>query len=109
MIRTALVACVATFLLTGCSVQVGTVGSLSQETVEQGISDALLTEIGHRPDGVDCPDPLDAKAGKSTRCVLTDQGMRVGVTATVTDVQGGTANYHVQVDNEPLPSSGWFG
>ena len=48
---------------------------------------------------------IAAEPGTSTRCVLTDQGMRVGVTATVTSVEGGTANYHVQVDDEPLGSA----
>ncbi|WP_191247504.1 DUF4333 domain-containing protein [Amycolatopsis deserti] len=77
MIRTALVACSAALLLAGCTVTVGATPSLSQETVEQGVSDVLLKEFGHRPDRVDCPGPVDAKPGNSTRCVLTGPDMRL--------------------------------
>ncbi|WP_017987543.1 DUF4333 domain-containing protein [Amycolatopsis methanolica] len=83
MFRAALVVCSA-LLLAACTVTVGTTRSLSQETVEQGISDTVLSMVGHPPEAVDCPDPLTAQPGNSARCVLTVGGKRYGVTATVT-------------------------
>ncbi|GAA3835142.1 MULTISPECIES: DUF4333 domain-containing protein [Amycolatopsis] len=107
MFRAALVVCSA-LLLAGCTVTVGATPSLSQETVEQGISDTVLRMVGHRPEAVDCPDPLAAQPGNTARCVLTDGGKRYGVTATVTAVANGGADYRIQVDDQPLENP-WFG
>ena len=47
MFGAVLVACCAGLLLAGCSVKVGTTGSLSRDTVEQGIAEALRKDVGH--------------------------------------------------------------
>lgn len=84
-------------LLTGCS------ASLAAEEVATEAENALEGQVGFRPDIV-CPEDVDAEEGASTRCVLTAAGdpTEYGVTVTVTGVDGGTATFDVQVDEEPL-------
>lgn len=86
--------------LPGCS-SGGQQQTISKQTVEQGIADALQKQVGDRPDTVTCPGPLKAEAGASERCQLTAAGLRYGVTATITSYQNGTANYQVKVDSQP--------
>jgi hypothetical protein len=78
-------------------------GVLEASTVEEGAADALEEQVGIRPE-VSCPDDLDAEVGASTRCTLTAPGdpTEYGVTVTVSSVDGDTANFDVQVDDQPL-------
>ena len=77
-------------------------GALSAEEVATGAEDALEQEVGIRPD-VTCPDDLEAEVGAEMRCTLTAEGVdgEYGVTVVITDVEGDTANFDVQVDEEP--------
>jgi Domain of unknown function (DUF4333) len=105
--KTALTVCCVAFALTGCSAKVSVTQekTLSQQAVEQGITDALTQQVGRKPDSVACPGPLKAEVGQSLRCVLTGDGVKYGVAATVTSFDSATnkANFHVQVDNQPMP------
>ena len=49
-------------------------------------------------------DALEAEVGAETRCTLTVDGddQEYGVTVTVTSVEGETANFDVQVDEDPV-------
>ena len=78
-------------------------GSLAADDVATGAEDALESEVGLRPD-VSCPDELEAEVGAETRCTLSVEGddAEYGVTVTVTSVEDDTANFDVQVDDEPL-------
>ena len=84
--------------LAGCGA-----GSLPADDVANGAEDALEAQVGARPD-VTCPDDLAAEVGAETRCTLTVDGddQEYGVTVTVTAVEGETANFDVQVDEEPV-------
>ncbi len=94
------VACAAV-TLTGCSASVTTEEpTLTKETLEQGITDALEEMAGQRPDSVECPGSLKAKVGESIRCELSAGTDRVGLTATVKSVKDGKAQYDVKVDDE---------
>jgi hypothetical protein len=77
-------------------------GSLSADEVATGAEDALEEEVGIRPD-ITCPDELEAEVGAEMRCTLTAEGVEgeYGVTVTITEVQDDTANFDVQVDEEP--------
>ncbi|MFD2092636.1 DUF4333 domain-containing protein [Blastococcus deserti] len=77
-------------------------GSLAADDVAEGAEDALEAQVGARPD-ITCPEDLDAEVGAETRCTLTVAGdeEEYGVTVTVTSVEGDTANFDVQVDEEP--------
>jgi hypothetical protein len=84
-------------LLAGCS------SSLAAEDVATEAENALEGQVGFRPDIV-CPEDVDAEEGATTRCVLTAAGdpTEYGVTVTVTGVEGGTATFDVEVDEQPL-------
>jgi hypothetical protein len=76
--------------------------SLAAEDVAEGAEDALEAEVGARPD-VSCPEDLEAEVGAETRCTLSVAGddEEYGVTVTVTSVEGDTANFDIEVDEEP--------
>ncbi|SOE00020.1 DUF4333 domain-containing protein [Blastococcus haudaquaticus] len=78
-------------------------GSLAADDVAEGAEDALEAEVGLRPE-VSCPDELAAEVGAETRCTLSVEGddQEYGVTVTVTSVEDDTANFDVEVDEEPL-------
>ncbi|MCR3719358.1 MULTISPECIES: DUF4333 domain-containing protein [Prauserella salsuginis group] len=66
---------------------------------------SLSREAGQHLGEVGCPEHVEATVGASTRCVLTNPaGTRFGVTVEVTEVDAETqnANFHVQVDAQPL-------
>jgi hypothetical protein len=94
------VAC-ALMALTGCSVSVGSDPKISKETLESGITDALEKSVGKRPDSVTCPGSVKAKVGESIRCELRAGASRYGLTATVTSLDDGKAQYKVKVDQRP--------
>ncbi|TNC22478.1 DUF4333 domain-containing protein [Amycolatopsis alkalitolerans] len=98
-----LVLCAAGLLLTGCTVKVEQKEpTISQAEFERGIADALQQTVGRRPDTVACPGPVPAKVGETVRCTLSDRGTRAGLTAVITSLDNGKANYHVKVDDKPL-------
>ncbi|SFF92126.1 DUF4333 domain-containing protein [Blastococcus tunisiensis] len=87
--------------LAACSF--GTADALPADEVAEGAEDALEEQVGVRPD-VSCPEDLEAEVDAETRCTLTVDGdpEEYGVTVTVTSVEDETANFDVQVDDEPL-------
>jgi len=88
--------------LAGCSVSVQVDQEVSKENIEKSISDALRKTVGQTPDSVVCPGPVKAIVGQTARCVLTGDGVRYGVTATVKSVDGSNVNYDVKVDDKPM-------
>lgn len=98
-----LVACCTIVALTGCtaSVQTGE-PTISKESLEQGIADALQKSVGQRPDAIECPGSVKAKAGETTRCVLSSGSARYGLTANITSYDNGSAHYQVQVDEQRM-------
>jgi hypothetical protein len=77
--------------------------ALSADDVAEGAEDALEAQVGARPN-VSCPDDLEAEVGAETRCTLSVDGddQEYGVTVVVTSVEDDTANFDVQVDEEPV-------
>ena len=77
--------------------------ALAADDVAEGAEAALEAEVGARPN-VSCPEDLAAEVGAETRCTLSVTGddQEYGVTVTVTSVEGDTANFDVQVDEEPV-------
>lgn len=75
-------------------------GAVSQEDVEQQISDALAEQVGQTPDKVECPDDLPAEVGAEMRCTLTAGGESIGLTVTVTSVEGTDVSFDFVVDEE---------
>lgn len=77
-------------------------GAISTDKLEQEITDRLTQQVGQRPDKVECPDALDGAVGAQARCVLTAGQTQIGVTATVTGVEGSQINFDIKVDDKPI-------
>ncbi len=73
---------------------------VAEADLEQGVSDELTELVGTAPDDIDCPGDLDAKVDTTMRCTLTAGEDELGVTVTVTKVDGSDINYDVEVDQE---------
>ncbi|WP_181407644.1 DUF4333 domain-containing protein [Nocardioides sambongensis] len=69
------------------------------------VTRSLTESVGEEPDAVECPSPLTARTGSTTRCTLSADGTDYGVTVEVTEFDEATGNYHldIQVDDQPLP------
>jgi uncharacterized protein DUF4333 len=76
---------------------------VSQQTLEQGISASLEKSVGQRPDEIDCPGPIEAKRGKSIRCVLRSGTVRYGLTATITAYNKKNRNVRYSIKVDALP------
>ena len=71
---------------------------LDEAEVEEGAKQALTETVGQEPDSIDCPDDLKAEVGATMRCELTAGSDTLGVTVTVTSIDGDNATYDVEVD-----------
>lgn len=87
----------------GCSVQLGG-AEVKEADLEKSVSQTLAAQVGETPDKVDCPGNLKGEVGETMRCTLTEGGETLGVTVTVTSVDGDTVNYDVKVD-EATPTT----
>lgn len=84
-------------LVLGCS----STSVVSADNAAQQISDVLESEVGQRPDDVECPDDLEARVGEEMRCELREADTTYGVTIRITDVTDGVATFDIAVDSEP--------
>lgn len=75
--------------------------TLEAGRVEEEITSALTAEVGFPPDAVSCPEDLEAEPGATTRCEVTVDDATLGATVEVTSVDGDTAEFDIQVDEEP--------
>ncbi len=91
-------------LAAGCSSGTPTV---SQTDVETQVKEAVAKQVGQTPKSISCPSSLAATVGATQRCTLTaEDGSTIGLTVTVTSVEGGTAKFSVQVDSaSPAPGA----
>ncbi|MDQ4037586.1 MAG: DUF4333 domain-containing protein [Actinomycetota bacterium] len=89
-----LVLCALGLGMIGCS---GTVVVAADDVASQ-ISDQLEAEVGQRPDSVECPEDLPGEVGATMRCELTAGEDVLGVTVSVTEVDGATVNFDIEVD-----------
>ncbi|WP_137294244.1 DUF4333 domain-containing protein [Nocardioides dongxiaopingii] len=105
LLRPLLLVGAAALVLGGCSAEVS-VGSdtpsVDQAEVETKISEELEAQVGQAPDAVDCPGDLEGEVDETMRCVLTAGEDEVGVTVTVTDVEGTDVGFDIQVDDEVM-------
>lgn len=75
-----------------------TAAAVDVAEVERQSSDRLAEQVGQAPDDFSCPGDLPAEEGAEMRCELTHGGQTLGVTLTVTSVDGGDVNWDVLVD-----------
>ncbi|MFE1169868.1 DUF4333 domain-containing protein [Nocardiopsis sp. NPDC058789] len=76
----------------------GDAAAVDVAEVERQSSERLAEQVGQAPDDFTCPGDLPAEEGAEMRCELTHGGQSLGVTLTVTSVDGGDVNWDVLVD-----------
>lgn len=76
-------------------------GSVPADDVEEQITSVLAEQVGQSPDDVTCPDDLPGEVGAEMKCELTAGGQTIGVTVTVSSVEGNQVNFDVLVDDAP--------
>lgn len=80
-------------LVAGCGTP-----TLAESDIEEQAEDVLEDAVGVRPE-VDCPDDLVAEVGETLECTLTaPDGSQLGTTITVTEVDGDTVLFDVEVE-----------
>ncbi|WP_228988924.1 DUF4333 domain-containing protein [Streptomyces sp. DH8] len=96
-------------LLVGCSFSAGVGGSeskLSADKLSATVAKKLAESTGQPEPDVTCPEGLAGKVGTKTRCTLTaGDGSTLGVTATVTSVDGGRINFDIEADDKASPAT----
>ncbi|MDH6549002.1 DUF4333 domain-containing protein [Streptomyces sp. SAI-041] len=96
-------------LLVGCSTSVDAGKSepkMSGEKVATLVSEKLASTTGQPKPDISCPEDLVGKVGTSTRCKLTaGDGSTLGVTVTVTSVDGDRINFDFEADATASPAS----
>ncbi|MFI6014991.1 DUF4333 domain-containing protein [Streptomyces sp. NPDC051243] len=95
-------------LLAGCSASVNvekTEPKMSAEKLANLVAEKLASTANQPKPDVTCPEDVPAKVGTTTRCTLTaDDGTSLGVTATVSSVEGTKMNFDIQADETPTPA-----
>ena len=72
--------------------------AVKQAELEDKISSILEAKVGTAPDDISCPGDLEGAKGTTMRCTLTAGADRLGVSVTVTSVDGRTVNFDAEVD-----------
>ncbi len=85
---------IAAALLTGC--QFGST-SLSEESLEETLTEQVTQEIGTEPDEIDCPGGVDGEEGATQTCTLVAGEDQLDVDVEVTSVEGDTINLDWEV------------
>ncbi|WP_407547553.1 DUF4333 domain-containing protein [Streptomyces sp. Pv4-95] len=97
-------------LLVGCSVSASTHGAestpkLSADKLATTVAKKLAATTGQPTPHITCPEDLVGKVGTTTRCKLTaDDGSTLGVSVTVSSVEGSQINFNVKADDTPTPA-----
>lgn len=99
----------AGMFLVGCSgsVSVGdSEAKLSKDKLATTVAEKLADSTGQPEPDITCPEDLVGKAGATTRCTLTaDDGSTLGVSATVTSVEGEQINFDIKADDTASPAA----
>jgi hypothetical protein len=98
----------AGMLLVGCSGSI-TVGNsepkLSADKLATTVAEKLAATTGQPKPDITCPEDLVGKVGTTTRCTLTaDDGSTLGVTVTVSSVDGEQINFDIKADDTASPA-----
>jgi hypothetical protein len=77
----------------------------SSSVPKADVESAIETQLGQQiPDigEVTCPGDLEAEVGKTLRCEFVVEGQPVDAIATVTSVEGSTANFDITTEARPI-------
>lgn len=88
--------------LTAC----GSGGTVDQAELEENVQTQLSESVGQQAPEASCPDELKAEEGAETRCTMDfgEEGT-LGVSVTVTSVDGDNVKFDIQADEELEPPS----
>jgi hypothetical protein len=94
---------VAVAVLGGCSGSASVGGlSVDKDRLASLAKQKLEEAAGQEAQGVVCDGDVPAKVGETQRCTLTaTDGTTIGVTATVTAVNGDDVSFDFKADDEP--------
>lgn len=96
-------------LLVGCSASVNVEKSepkLSADKLAATVAEKLAATTGQPKPDITCPEDLTGKVGTTTRCTLTaSDGSTLGVTVTVSSVDGGNINFDIKADDTASPAA----
>jgi hypothetical protein len=94
---------VAVTVLGGCSGSVSVGGlTVDKDRLASLAKEKLEEAAGQESQGVVCDGDVPAKVGATQRCTLTAlDGTTIGVTATVTAVNGDDVEFNFKADDEP--------
>lgn len=96
-------------LLTGCSASVNvgkTDPKISADKLATTVAEKLAASTGQPTPDATCPEDLVGKVGTTTRCTLTaDDGSSIGVTVTVSSVDGDQINFDIEADDTASPAT----
>ncbi|MBA2809391.1 DUF4333 domain-containing protein [Streptomyces sp. KM273126] len=96
-------------LLVGCSASVNVEKAepkLSADKLSTTVAEKLAATTGQPKPDVTCPNDLTGKVGTTTRCTLTaDDGSTLGVTVTVSSVDGDKINFDIKADDTASPAA----
>jgi hypothetical protein len=92
-------------LLTTIALAVGFAGcggakTVDKAEVEKEVQTQLSKSVGQQAPAADCPKDLEAKKGKTTRCTMKFPEGELGITVTVTKVDGKRVSFNVQADEQ---------
>lgn len=104
----------AGMLLVGCSASVSVEKSTGDEesTVKMSsgkladlVAEELADSTGQAKPDISCPEDVEGEVGNATRCTLTgDDGSTLGVSVTVSDVDGSQMYFDIQADETASPA-----
>lgn len=80
--------------------------TVAQSDVESQIGDGIQRTSGSRPQSVSCPGNLASEVGASIRCTVRETSKSYTVVATVSSVDGHTANFTTRVEQLQPTGSG---
>jgi hypothetical protein len=96
-------------LLVGCSASLDAENSepkMSADKVSSLVSQKLASTTGKPKPDISCPEDLVGKVGTTMKCKLTaSDGSTLGVTITVTSVDGDQINFDFEADATASPAS----
>ncbi|MER5179232.1 DUF4333 domain-containing protein [Streptomyces sp. NPDC002896] len=96
-------------LLVGCSASVSVGKStpkMSADKLATILAEKLAETTGQPKPDIACPEDLVGKVGTTTRCTLTaDDGSTLGVSVTVSSVEGDQINFDFKADDKASPAA----
>ncbi|WP_435798762.1 DUF4333 domain-containing protein [Streptomyces microflavus] len=79
---------------------------LSSDKLATTVAEKLAATTNQPKPDITCPDDLVGKVGATTRCTLTaGDGSTLGVTVTVTSVEGEKINFDIKADETASPAA----